>query len=287
MEYHQKSPPLLARLLREILQRVPWLAGRYLLAEVVADLLKGEASHFYDNLGPFIFPYDLEDQIQRQMYFNLYDPEEAGFLRKVLGKGDVFIDGGANVGFYSLIASPCVGSDGKIHAFEPVPSNVDKLKAVIQINGIDNIMVHEVALANKNKKMTFFLPNEEEHITGWGSMIPSPRRQRKIEVQAVRLDDCLQLSVGSRLSAIKLDIEGSEPEAIEGAREVILSHKPTIICEYNPYLLVRGNRRANELVDLISGLGYDISTIGRDGVTPLQTNSFPSQPANLICVPGR
>ena len=122
------------------------LPGRYILAEMAAKLFAPPTGVVEGELGGFRLTLDFSDSIQRQIYFGLYDQPETALLGRLLRPGDVFLDVGANVGYYSLIASQNVGLKGQVHAFEPIAKNVRTLTRTIAENGISNIFVNQVAV---------------------------------------------------------------------------------------------------------------------------------------------
>ena len=144
-------------------------------------------------------------------------------LARHLRQGDVFYDLGANIGFFTLLASRLVGSGGAVVAFEPDPANRRVLEANVARNGIANVEVVEKAVAGRSGALRFaavestrsrFARNDEPGI----------------EVPVTTLDDFV--AEGWPVpTLVKLDIEGAEVEALDGARALLTQHRPTIVCE--------------------------------------------------------
>ena len=87
----------------------------------------------------------------------IYEPFETDFVQKEIKRGDVVLDIGANIGYYTLILAKCVGKEGKVFAFEPEPNNFSLLKKNIQINGYKNVVLVQKAVSNKNEKLMMYL----------------------------------------------------------------------------------------------------------------------------------
>jgi Protein-L-isoaspartate(D-aspartate) O-methyltransferase (PCMT) len=90
---------------------------------------------------------DLRDHVQsRIFFFGLYEPVECYVVSKFLRPGMTFVDAGANVGQYTLLAAQAVGPTGKVISFEPVPRNYERTCAHVRQNGLGNVSVHRSAL---------------------------------------------------------------------------------------------------------------------------------------------
>ena len=91
-----------------------------------------------------------------------FEKEVAETLRKILEPGDVFVDVGANIGFFSLLASKVVGPGGRIYAFEPAPGTHQIFENNIKINGLNNIDVHQIALSRSNGQVPFYMKGQKK-----------------------------------------------------------------------------------------------------------------------------
>jgi FkbM family methyltransferase len=165
-----------------------------------------------------------------------------------LKEGDVFIDIGANVGFYTLLASTLVGDTGQVHAFEPTPSTF-KILAENQ-QGKKNIHLNQLAIG----------PQEGEAILadfgllecGLNSMcilelegIPS----EKITVKTMTLDAyCKEKDIAPTM--IKVDVEGFEFDVLKGAVETLANAQPTLLLEVGAYATYA------PLFDFLASHGY-------------------------------
>jgi hypothetical protein len=123
--------------------------------------LKTDPRHFLKKLKPYMFhaksgiinlngiDFEIDlglDPVMQSMYFGLYQYEITSLMKRILKEGDTFIDVGANVGYISAFALGLVGGCGNVHAFEPVPRYVSRLRALQRNNSDANLHVNGVAL---------------------------------------------------------------------------------------------------------------------------------------------
>ena len=183
---------------------------------------------------------DLDCYPDCTMAFGLYELDTARVMRRLLRPGDHFVDGGANIGYLTMIGAQCVGSTGRVDAFEPQPDNRARLEANLQRNGLtDRVRVHAEALSDVGGTATIhrFAGDEGNH--GMASLFAGDGAAAavSVEVPTVRLDDAL---VGTSPALIKLDVEGAESLAIRGMTGLLKSPRPpAVILEHNPETLRR------------------------------------------------
>ncbi|HYM53925.1 MAG TPA: FkbM family methyltransferase, partial [Solirubrobacteraceae bacterium] len=175
--------------------------------------------------------------------------------------GGVVWDIGANIGFYSLIASRLVG-DGEVIAFEPLPANVEAIRRNLELNGIANVRVLGVALGDSEGTADLQIHSQQT----WAKLDTSADTafQQELEIAghvSVELSTIdRQLRKLPVPDLVKIDIEGAEVAALRGASELLSTHRPTIICEFHG---------TNEAVcDLLESHGYSLRTIETPEVPP-------------------
>jgi len=154
-----------------------------------------------------------------------YDYEVWRAIEGILRPGDVFVDVGANVGYYALLASRRVGRSGQVHAFEIDPRPLRCLRINAKECQNHNLTLHEVAVGD---------------LEGFGVLVAAQDCGHSAVQQAGRGMTVAMLSLDhwmerqgtlSHVDVIKLDIEGGELAALEGAKRLIEKHRPSIICE--------------------------------------------------------
>lgn len=191
------------------------------------------------------------------------------FIINNLKPCDVFIDGGANIGYYSLMAAKIVGNKGCVHSFEPTPIVFSLLEK--NTHHYNNTFPHELALWDKKEKiqftdfgLNFSLYNSitdlsdlpDEHIAKKDSKVI-----KSISVNAITLDEYCECN-NVHPNFIKLDTEGSELNAIIGAENVISKYKPIISIEVWEYSIVNGDFK--KIFELLSRQSYYCFQLGED-----------------------
>ena len=126
-----------------------------------------------------------------------HDWHDMGFVKHYLRRGDNFVDVGANIGLYSLLASTLIGSTGTVDAFEPTPSTALRLQENLDLNGINCVRVHQLAVGNAAGIVRF----QEERDEAMNRIrTGNDSDAGAIDVQCVRLAD---VSRGSPICAGK------------------------------------------------------------------------------------
>ncbi len=135
------------------------------------------------------------------------DWNESRFLLHLLRPGDGFVDVGAHIGTYSLLAAARVGPTGWVEAFEPSSDSARRFRCNLRLNDFTWVTLHEAAVGQSSGTVRFTTGlNAMNQIANHGDMAG-------IEVPQVKLDEIL---AGRRPAAAKLDIEGAEPLALAG-----------------------------------------------------------------------
>jgi FkbM family methyltransferase len=191
---------------------------------------------------------DLAVPYEREVYLNFFDIRMMQLIRSVLKPGDVFIDGGANVGLQSLAASFAVGPAGKVYAFEPQAKVIAHLEENLRLNGAANVEVVPKGLWDSPGTATLHGFGDEGAV--FASLRERPERA-SVESQTidlVRLDDVVTRPV----KMMKLDVEGAELAAIKGGTRTLFGdHPPHMVIELNPTTSKAFGYHRMDLVDYI------------------------------------
>ncbi len=151
-------------------------------------------------------------------------------VMQVLAPGNgVFMDIGANTGQHSLYMAQY---SREVHAFEPYEPVLKRFRHMIEINGLENIVVHAVGLGEADEKLPFFEPPAEN--PGTGSFVDGFKNYNTFtsaEFRIVRGDDWLAGIGQPVVHLIKLDVEGYEQPVLKGLRETLVRHRPVIVVE--------------------------------------------------------
>ena len=175
------------------------------------------------------------------------EPPVQEALRRLLAPGDVFYDVGANVGFFTLIGARLVGPAGRVVAFEPVPWCATAVAHNIALNGFAHAEIRAEAVGGADGPSRLLVVGE----ASWSHLESTGRHadvRDEIDVDVVALDSLVAAGTIPPPDVLKIDTEGAELQAIEGARATIARHRPAIVCELHD---------TNEaFVALMDELGY-------------------------------
>jgi FkbM family methyltransferase len=183
------------------------------------------------------------------------NPEYA-MMRQVLAAGDTFIDVGANFGTFSLLASRLVGSSGRVIAIEPQSRLAEMLGRSLRMSNVDNCTVMPVACGSQRGTMNLFIPRHDSGRAGFFSGFSGRAPHDRSDVPVMPLDDLLESIRRSHRVLLKIDVEGSEFDVLEGARKIIASARPAVMIELNPWSASSAGKRPGDLLDLLTALGY-------------------------------
>lgn len=202
-------------------------------------------------------------------WLGTYERDRQQRLLEVLKGGECFLDIGANVGFYSLLASGIVGPRGQVHSFEPFPRNVDYLKTHIGLNKLQNVTSFAVGLSDGADRTLSFATSINPSS---GHLSATAATQNQIEVQVTSLDTLWKRKVFPKPAVIKIDVEGAEFSVLNGGREMLNECRPVIL------LAGHGTAVQEECCELLKTWGYRIK-IDRDGTIDgmYESTAWPSQ----------
>ena len=208
---------------------------------------------------------DLCDWIQQQIYFLDYsDQNGINFLKKTLQKGDYFLDIGANIGGFSLVASKLVGDNGKVFAFEAVKHIKRRLDDNIKRNKLKNITVIKGAVFDKNTELELFLSNKKN--SGMSSILRHTNESGlKETVMGIRIDDFFKNEKIPKIKLIKLDIEGAEINAIAGMAETLSRYKPLVLMEISDGIISNSSYEKESIFTLMKTFNYSCQSIDKQG----------------------
>lgn len=189
-----------------------------------------------------------------------WEPEETRLVSSLLHEGDVFVDVGANMGYFTLVASDAVGKSGKVFAFEPEPKNFSLLRKNVQVNQCANARCEQKAVTATDHPVEFFLStfnygdhrifqshDDENYNRG--------RQRARTQVEGVRLDS--YFAPGTRIDFIKMDVQGAEYFAVQGMKRVLRDNPDVVLMmEYWPHGLQEAGVEPARLLEEVEALGF-------------------------------
>jgi len=219
------------------------------------------------NHGRFKMSCDLSEMLQRQFYFfgTYFLEEDILSCWENAAKGaKVVLDVGANAGIYSL-AALAIQPDATVHAFEPTPEIAARLRATAKLNGLDHLYVHEAAVFSKSGQATLKRFRGELGTNEGMNFISRDIGDSGDErVQTVCLDQFCQDQSIDHVDLLKLDIQGHEHSALEGAEHLLRTGRVGIIfVELNWAKSAGATCAATESIRLLVQADYLFSRPGK------------------------
>jgi FkbM family methyltransferase len=191
----------------------------------------------------------------------LFGMREKWWFRSYLAKeGDFIIDVGAGMGEDTYVFSKAVGQTGLVLAIEAHPSTFKVLSSFLELNKIKN--VKNVNLAASNTDGTLWLSSLPDGDWQCNSIVINETSENKVKVRAMRIDDLPILIEQASIQFMKMNIEGAEVLALEGARQTLAKTKSVCICCHD--FLGSSTATKNDVCSLLSEAGFTLSFTSPD-----------------------
>ena len=193
-------------------------------------------------------------------YLGSSEPDIADFIERVLKPGMVFVDIGAHLGEYTLLAAKILEHSGQVYAFEPRPDIFKILKRNIELNACRNVSAHPHAVWCMNDLCDLEM-TPEPAVSALCPRGPGRPGVSHVKVQAISLDDWFSSPSLAKPNLIKVDVEGAELQVLQGAKSLLTlppSEAPALIFEYGTDNSERFNYSASEILTFLRKLGYTI-----------------------------
>ena len=211
------------------------------------------------------------------------------FLLTQLCEGMTVVDIGANQGELTAVAAACVGTSGRVIAYEPSPATARALRA--RLGGARHVEVHQRALAGRAGTSRFYIdPSKSTSSTLYPDAIGPVRQEIRVTVQTLDAEAPLLPPV----DLIKIDAQGAEGRIFAGARRLLKRDKPLLIFELWPHGLRAAGTDGVRLLDRLAGLGYHFhplnakGRVGHDGkIRQLLAGELRSAALNVVAHPRR
>lgn len=171
------------------------------------------------------------------------DEPEYKILSQLISSGDWVVDIGANVGHYTKRFSELVGVQGRVIAFEPVPTTFSLLSSNVQMFAHPNVTLINAAVSDKLNVVGMSIPKFSTGMTNFYEAEITSAADSEFSVLTISLD---QLCLYQRISLVKIDAEGHESFVLSGMQRLLEMHHPVLIIETG----------SNEIVAELSAIGY-------------------------------
>lgn len=217
----------------------------------------------------------------------IYEENETNFIKDSINEGDIVIDIGANIGYYTLLFARLVGNTGKVYSFEPDPRNCLLLEKNIQINDYNNIVLEKKAISDKTEKSILYVTDDNAGSTMHKG---NSTTKNEIDIDAITLDDYFKAN-SIAPDFIKIDIEGYELNALKGMKMVLQSsNKIKIMIEYNPLTKKFFNSDPMDSLNFLGELDFKFKDLNSNSQTFLNfrevTKKYQNtaKVTNFICI---
>lgn len=189
-------------------------------------------------------------------------------ILEIVKEGDTVIDIGANIGYFTVLLAKLVGTKGKVYAFEPDPRNFYYLQRTIERNGWNHVIAEQKAVSNKTGEFTLYQGRE------WtGNSLTPNNFISTTTAQVVALDD--YLTNEHEIKFVKMDMDGSEPLAIEGmARLIKKSPDIHVLAEFQPPNVKRYLSNPLDYIKIAKKSGLKLEAILHVDTGRLPTNDL-------------
>jgi len=183
---------------------------------------------------------------QHGAWLGSYEYEKQLLFQQMIQEGNVVYDLGSHSGFYTILASVLVGNHGKVVAFEPHPRNLGYLREHLQLNNAQNVTVIDAAVSDKSGFIQFDGSGFTGHISS---------NHGDLQVKTVSLDELIETNQIPPPDFMKIDIEGAEASALQGAKSMLSRVHPTIL------LATHGSEVHENCCQFLESLGYILKPI--------------------------
>jgi FkbM family methyltransferase len=231
---------------------------------------------------------DLRDDVQREIYFNVFERRELKLALSLIPAGGMCLDIGANNGIFALQFAKKVGPTGKVHAFEPDANIFSRLLANCRLNGFQNVRCHRLAVSDVTGPITFY--KSDPHHSGWGSLQKFNDIAISEELsESVTVDEFLEKEGIHCVDFLKIDVEAYEPELLRGAVKSLQRHVLRhILIEFNGIRLFERGISLEQSLEPILANNYVAVDFRKPRLTDLQDGTVlpRSVCSSFLFVPG-
>ena len=184
----------------------------------------------------------------------VFGPRDTQTVKDNVFSGNIVVDLGANIGYFTCLLAKIVGEGGKVFAFEPDPRNLKLLRRNIQENDYKNVIIVDKAVSDVNGSCTLYSSQKK---FGANRIFESKKKQTHdfipIKSETICLDDYFEKqNLLKKIDFIKIDVEGSEFRAFNGMKKILeLNNNLKIFTEIAPSLLEDAGSSGKQVLDFL------------------------------------
>lgn len=254
--------------------RVHAFLRKLLRADVKANLQVARDGHIWV-LNP-------SDYVQSELFWlGTRDTWDIFQLKRLLQPGFVMFDVGANFGHYSITLADALQRNCQVHAFEPFPPNLQRLRVNIKLNGLDSVIqVHPIGFSDSAGSGSMTVRSDNSG----AATLARTGSVEGVTVELTTLDEFCTRQHVDKVDFIKIDVEGYEEKLLIGGSKTIRKFLPLIFIELDPPKLERAGSSVERVVGRLREFGYEMFVSCRKELVPLQKLPRGQDILNAICM---
>jgi FkbM family methyltransferase len=214
-------------------------------------------SNFVDVQGHHMFLHSGGDDYS---LYGVYGELDTKTVEREIQKGDIVVDVGASIGYYTLIFARAVGSEGHVFAFEPRPERFELLKKNIEINGYDNVTLEQMAIMDQNGETEFHYSKSEK--SGFKLAVSeksSLEMTEKSIAKTIRLEDYFKdKNLVNKIKFIKSDVDGPEFSVLQSTGSILKNKSLKLFFEWDTEYIKLSGDKPEEILNLLYDHGFKI-----------------------------
>ncbi len=205
------------------------------------------------------------DILQQYLYyFGIWEPEVTAFVKRRLLPGDGFIDIGANIGYFSLLAAKQVGPTGRVVAVEASPAVYELLVKNVELNTASHVTSFNVAAAKEAGEVSLYCGQDCN--CGATSVVPEGNTNVLATVEAAPLTSLIDLETWNHVRLVKIDVEGAEAGVVQGFESLLNEGRKDreYLIEIHPAQLAQMGHSVDDVLRPFRAVGYHLYSIGNE-----------------------
>lgn len=232
-------------------------------------VLKSEWYEFQPGLW---MQLNARDMIQQTILLEgIWDPALTDLVSTTLKPGDVFIDVGAHVGYFSLLAGRRVTPTGTVLSIEPNPVALEQLHQNVERSRLRHVLIAHTACGHSHEPVRLHLHTESN--SSMASLSAANAAGGiEVDVACSTLDHLCAAHGIARADLVKIDVEGAELSVLRGMDRILRQMRPVIVLELEPRLLSAFDTTTDSILSFLSAYGYRVAPLGGH--------------SNYVCRPG-
>jgi len=202
----------------------------------------------------------LDDEDCLQLSVNeITEPVETKLFNDIIKNGEVLVDVGANIGYFTLLMAKLSGSSGKIFSFEPENKNFEILEKNVKINNYQNVVLEKKGVSDRNGVNKFFLSSKN---TGMHSLQKIRDDSKEVKIDVIKLDDYFfTLDLVEKISLIKIDVEGAEFQVLNGMKTILKNKNLKLLIEFIPDHLKKHGTNPSDVLKILEDNDFKLYQI--------------------------